>query len=167
MESTDTTAICVESASASDLEAIRRLLESAGLPCGDLTPPHLDSFVCAKSGEDLVGVIGFEAFGQDALVRSLAVVPSHRGRGIGSNLLADVENVARQHGVKTLYGLTETIEPLLLRRGYGRIDRADAPESIRATSEFRALCPASAVLLVKRIARELTGRRSRVQPIHP
>lgn len=152
MEFPDTTAICFESASASDLEAIHRLLECAGLPHADLTPAHLDSFVCAKHGKRLVGVIGFEAFGHQALARSLAVAPSHRGRGIASSLLEQMEASAQRRGIETLYGLTETIEALLLQRGYHRIDRDDAPESIRATSEFMALCPASAVLLVKHVA---------------
>lgn len=152
MSSVRENAVRIETASAPDLESIRRLLESADLPHVDLPPACLEMFLYAKSGEDLVGVIGLEAYEQMGLVRSLAVAPSHRGRGIASSLLAEAETLARRHGMRTLYGLTETIEPLLLRRGYRRVARDEAPEAIRETAEFRTLCPMTAVLLTKTLA---------------
>lgn len=139
--------------SSSDLEAIGLLLKACGLPRSDIKPPQLKCFLSAKSGDDLVGIIGLEVLEGVALVRSLAVTAKYRGRGIGTDLLDGAETLARRLGVETLYGLTETIEPLLLQRGFRRIDRDEAPEPIQATSQFSALCPESAVLLAKHIAR--------------
>jgi amino-acid N-acetyltransferase len=48
-----------------------------------------------------------------------------------------------------LYLLTTTAREFFAGRGYRAIDRADAPERIRGTTEFSDLCPASATAMVK------------------
>jgi amino-acid N-acetyltransferase len=54
---------------------------------------------------------------------------------------------ARAKGVERAYLLTKTIEPLAESWGFRQIDRAQAPEAIRDTSEFRGACCASAVAM--------------------
>lgn len=137
------------SAVPSELGEVRRILRSAELPHADLTPASLETFLCAKSDSCLIGVAGLETFGTIAMVRSLAVEAAFRGRGIGSELLLRIESLARNLRVDDLYALTLTIEQLLLRREYRGLPRADAPQAIQDTPEFRGLCPDSAALLVK------------------
>jgi len=133
----------------SDLPAVRALLAAAGLPVADLTAAHLDDFwVCGES-PDLIGVIGLEAYGTVALLRSLAVAPTWRGRGLGAALLVHAERAARQRGIAALYLLTTTAEAFFIRRGYVRLPREAAPAVLRQTTEFAALCPASAVCLTR------------------
>lgn len=134
-----------------DLRAIRQVLDEGKLPHEDITPEHLAFFLGAWVDGSLVGVVGLEPFGSIGLVRSLAVTVPQRERGIASDLLRRIEEAAVKAGVSTLYGLTETIEDLLLRRGYARIDRSGAPAEIRETPEFAGLCPESAALLVKKL----------------
>jgi amino-acid N-acetyltransferase len=43
--------------------------------------------------------------------------------------------------------LTQTAEVFFANRGYRRIGRADAPQAVQASAEFRSLCPASAVAM--------------------
>jgi N-acetylglutamate synthase-like GNAT family acetyltransferase len=51
--------------------------------------------------------------------------------------------------VRRIFLLTTTAEAFFARRGYGRIAREHAPESIRTTCEFADICPASSALMVK------------------
>lgn len=134
-----------------DEAAIRSLLAEAGLPIQDLTPAHFLNFFVARAGGILVGCVGLEAFGRDGLLRSLAVGGAHRGRGIARRLVAEIERLGQQLGVTRLFLLTTSARAFFERRGYTTVARADAPAGIRASREFAALCPASAVLLFREL----------------
>jgi amino-acid N-acetyltransferase len=87
-------------------------------------------------------------YGPDALLRSLAVTPEHRGNGLGRRLADAVLALARQQGADRVYLLTETAAPFFRRLGFRDVARADVPEGIRGSLEFATLCPASAETLV-------------------
>lgn len=140
-------------ARATDGARIRRLLADVGLPHEDISPAHLAHFLVARGGEELTGVVGLEVHGPAALLRSLAVPPAHRGRGIAIRLTDEAEAYARSLGVRTLYLLTTTAEGFFAKRGYLRTDRRDVPAAVQGTAEFRSICPASAVCMRK----DLTG----------
>jgi amino-acid N-acetyltransferase len=127
------------------------LLKTHGLPAADLTFDHLEHFFFACSGQSLVGLVGLEIHGTDALLRSLVVAESQRGQGLGSRLVHHAERHAAQQEVRSVYLLTMTAEDFFARRGYGRIERTQAPLAIQRTREFEALCPASSVFMMKMI----------------
>ena len=127
------------------------LLCDCGLHTEDITRELLRDFILVRKGDDIVGVIGLEVTGADALVRSLAVRQSYRGQGIGKKLTSAIERHARARGVQVLYLLTLTAEDFFIAQGYRHSDRSTAPESIKATLEFRSLCPQNAVCLRKRV----------------
>jgi amino-acid N-acetyltransferase len=131
--------------------AVRRLLEEAALPAADLTDAHLEHFYGSGADGTLEGVVGLELYPPVALLRSLAVAPHARRRGIATALIAQAERQAREHGAREMYLLTTTAEHFFARAGYERIARDAAPEAIRATQEFAALCPVSAALMRKRL----------------
>jgi amino-acid N-acetyltransferase len=131
----------------SDLPAVVALLSRCGLPTGDLGAAHLTHFTLCKRGEALLGTVGLEPLGDLALLRSLAVAPEARGRGLGHALWERARAAAAGGGAATLYLLTTTAEPLFARWGFRRLERDAAPEAVRATPEFGALCPSSAVLM--------------------
>lgn len=132
-----------------DLAAIQELLHRAGLPTDDLRcAPGLQVYVLEAEGL-LAGVIGLERFGASALLRSLAVEPEYRGRGLGRELVAQLERYAQAGGVERLVLLTETAEAFFRRLDYVPIDRSNAPEAIKQSAEFRSLCPASAICMTK------------------
>jgi amino-acid N-acetyltransferase len=131
------------------LADVRRLLEAAGLPTADLTGGSRVRFLASGRAGALEGVVGLEIEGGDALLRSLTVAPAHRGTGLGRQLVAAAERDAVAHGVQRIYLLTTTAADFFERLGYRRLPREEAPAAIRATSEFRSLCPASAVLMGK------------------
>ncbi len=96
---------------------------------------HLRHFLLAKKDGMLVGVIGLEVLGEFGLLRSLAVTFDHRGKGIGNLLNERMLAYARLQGIKQLYALTLTIEGFLKKRGFHRIERADAPQPLKETEE--------------------------------
>lgn len=128
-----------------------RLLASAGLPTSDLAEAQLQHFFYAGTAAVPTGLVGLELYGETALLRSLVVVPAARTIGAGSALLAHAESHARSHGVRELYLLTTTAEDFFTRRGYARVARESAPDSIRGTREFAGICPASSAFMVKQL----------------
>jgi len=146
----------IRPATPQDEERVRDLLADARLPIMDLDRGAPDQsrveFLVAENVDGIVGAIGLQAFGNVGLLRSLVLAPSIRGAGHGSRLLAALEAAARARGVDELLLLTETAAPLFSKHGYVVADRGAAPASIRETAEFRALCPATATCMSKRLA---------------
>lgn len=143
----------IRAATAADLDAISTLLRSAKLPFEDLQPGGLGDFLVARSAPDgtaePAGLIGLERFADIGLLRSLVVVPSARGAGLGAQLMADLERLAAAAAVRELWLLTIDADAYFERFGYTTRDRADAPPAIRETAEFSTLCPGSAILMSK------------------
>ncbi|WP_226469545.1 arsenic resistance N-acetyltransferase ArsN2 [Luteimonas panaciterrae] len=146
----------IRPATPQDEERIRDLLADAHLPVLDLDQNAPDQsrveFLVAEGADGIVGAVGLQAFGNVGLLRSLVLAPSIRGAGHGSRLLAALETTARDRGVGELLLLTETAAPFFSKHGYVVADRGAAPASIRETAEFRALCPATATCMSKRLA---------------
>jgi amino-acid N-acetyltransferase len=130
--------------------AIRDLLAACGLPAADVGLPNQE-FLVACNGGQIVGCVGAELYGGTALLRSLAIVLPHRGKGMGDLLLREGVGLARRRGAGDLYALTTTIEPLLARRGFVRVERGDVPEALRMSQEFASICPGSAACMVLRV----------------
>ena len=134
-----------------DLAGITLLLATAKLCYDDLTPEHMAHFLTLRDGGELIGAVGLEVIGSDALLRSLVVAPSHRGKGLGIQLVEGIEAHAHDIGVTSLYLLTTTADRFFDRHGYERIQRASVPDAIGATTEFVSFCPDSAVCMLKRL----------------
>ena len=128
---------------------IRQLLILCELPQEDITPEHLRHFLVLKEKGQVIGLVGVEALGQFGLLRSLAVDPKYRCRGFASQLIGKAEEYAASLKIVALYLLTMTAEGFFAKRGYQRVERNSAPSPVHATTEFKNLCPASAVCMVK------------------
>jgi amino-acid N-acetyltransferase len=136
-------------ASASDLPDICRLLAAERLPFDDLTELSLKTFIVLRDGRHIAGAVGMELYEDVGLLRSLVVAAELRSHGYGGQLASAIEALAEKAGVKSIYLLTTSSEAFFRRRGYRRTERSQAPAAIQGTTQFSALCPASAVLMVK------------------
>ncbi len=134
-----------------DFEAVLTLLEEAGLPTADVGQ-HFERFFVVHEAGRVIGAIGVETHGADALLRSLVVAREWRGRGLGRRLLDHVVDAAGSQGVRTIYLLTTSAAGFFEPRGFERCDRAGVPLAIARTSEFVSLCPASAVCMRRELA---------------
>ena len=135
-------------ATSRDLEPVKQLLAECELPNEDVDR-HLGYFMLARSGEGLAGAVGLELLGTSGLFRSLAVRPEHRGKGLGTSLCHHMFTRARSSGIAKLYLLTQGAEGFFRKMNFTPIERKAAPPGIRATAEFRTLCPESATLMAK------------------
>ncbi|HEY0112185.1 MAG TPA: arsenic resistance N-acetyltransferase ArsN2 [Allosphingosinicella sp.] len=127
---------------------LSRSLEAAGLPVDDLEEPGRAFFRFEDEG-GAVGYGGLEGEGSDRLLRSLVVAPERRGQGLGRLVLAEIEEQARDSGAARLHLLTTTAAAFFAANGYQESPRASAPEAIRVSKEFSAICPSSATYMVK------------------
>jgi len=138
----------IRPANPADLGAIERLLTTSSLPL-DGVRDALDGFVVAQSGDDLVGVAGLEVCCDNALLRSVAVVPEWRSHGLGRALVMRVISDAEARGIRALYLLTTTAERYFPSFGFQQIAREDVPADVRETAEFQSACPASATVMCR------------------
>ena len=123
------------------------LLATCRLPSSDIRNEGV--FVVARAGAQLCGTAGLEPFGALALLRSVAVHPAWRGKGIADALCREVMHRARAMGVRRLFLLTTDAQAYFRRLGFAAIERDSLPAEIRATAQFRELCPASAVAMAR------------------
>ena len=128
---------------------IKQLLAECDLPYEDIQSSQLRHFWIACENTRLAGVVGLEILGKDALLRSLAVSPNARGKGLGKQLTFKAEQYARSSQVGTLYLLTMTASEFFKKLGYQVIKREDAPETLHNTTEFQGTCPVSATCMTK------------------
>jgi N-acetylglutamate synthase-like GNAT family acetyltransferase len=136
-----------------DLASARDLLQSAGLPLGGVDE-HFDGFWTVHVADNrLAGVAGSERYGATWLLRSLAVDPSFRGQGIGSDLLAAVVAEARQLGARAIFLLTTDADDFFAERGFRVVPRAAAPDALQASEELRGACPDTATLMRLEVSR--------------
>lgn len=140
-------------ATAADWPAIAALLRAASLPTDDLEPASSDDFIAADDG-GLRGVVALQRFGEHGLLRSLAVEPGARGRGLGRALVAAAEARARRQGLTSLTLLTETAAGFFAALGYRAVAREQAPAVVRQSRQFTQLCPASSICMTRSLTNE-------------
>ena len=138
----------LRNATPADLPAIRDLLERNGLPTSDLASSGA-RFTVACESTQVIGAGALERFGNAALLRSVAVEPARRGRGLGRHLVKALELQARAAGIPQLVLLTQTAPRFFEHQGYQPVDRAQVPKAVQESAEFRSLCPASAECMMK------------------
>jgi len=126
-----------------------------------------DNCLVARFGVRIIGVAALEPCGQSALLRSLAVAPDCRGRSLGRSLSARMVSHARLLGVERLYLLTTDAERYFAKQGFSRTERSAAPTQIHATSQFRSLCPKSAVCMTRDISGEAIHASAELLRLRP
>ena len=148
MTDTMTSGITLRPASADDLAAVEDLLTKSKLPVEGVKD-SIGSFVVAESDGRLVGVGGVERCGEYGLLRSVAVDPAARGRGVGAAITETLIGNSRESGLRALYLLTTTAENYFPAFGFDKTSRDAVPTEIQRTAEFRDLCPSSATVMLR------------------
>ena len=131
--------------------ALSKALAKAKLPVDDIEAPGPLFWRFETVDAIPAGFGGLEIHGEDALLRSLVILPPLRSRGLGAAAVAELESEAALHRCRALWLLTEAASGFFTRLGYAKCDRAVVPRPIRDTAQFAKLCPTSADVLVKRL----------------
>ena len=145
-----TSDIRIEPATRGDAGALLALMERAHLPTDGLSN-HLDAALVARDGDRIVGSAAIEIYADGGLLRSVAVDADRRGTGLGARLTAAAIDEARRRKLAALYLLTTTAERFFPRFGFETISRDQVPASVQDSIEFRGACPASAIVMLKRL----------------
>jgi amino-acid N-acetyltransferase len=138
-------------AAAGDMPAIRALLLTCELRADDVDGTGAQAILIAREGGGLAGCIGLEVHGQAGLLRSFAVAPAFRRRGVGATLHDAAVALARALGIRDLYILTTTVRERALRDGFEDVERGSVPAAIREGRQFNGQCPASAACMRMRV----------------
>jgi N-acetylglutamate synthase-like GNAT family acetyltransferase len=102
--------------------AIVELLSASKLVPLDETAQFGPQYAVAVNGDGmLVGVAGYERYGTDILLRSVAVSGPWRSTGIGARLTADRIAHAKALGCGAAYLLTDTARGYWERHGFSMI----------------------------------------------
>lgn len=140
----------LRTAAPGDRDAAMALLCGANLPTEGVDERFPEGYLVVESGDGVVAVAGLERYGAFGLLRSLAVAPDWRRRGIGKALTERLLAVARTMGLEAVYLLTTTAQGYFEEKGFLRVDREDVPADVRASAEFAGACPTSAVCMFRR-----------------
>ena len=144
----------IRRATAGDLPRIEDLLVASELPLAGVAESIGDFLVAEQHDGAIVGVVGLEACCTEyALLRSTAVSPAWRGRGLGRRLVERAIADAEARGFHALWLLTTTAERYFPSFGFVAARRDDAPEEVRASVEFTSACPASAAVMTLALPR--------------
>ena len=130
-----------------DLASVEQLLVSSDLPTVGVAAA-IPNFLVAEHDGALVGVVGIEDCSREyALLRSTAVAPEWRSRGLGRQLVERAIAGAEARGTKALYLLTTTADRYFPSFGFEPTTRDAVPLEVKATAEFQSACPASATVM--------------------
>jgi amino-acid N-acetyltransferase len=135
---------------ASDLGPLGRLLSELKLPVEGIEESWRRFTVAELAGE-IVGVAGVEIYPDGALLRSVAVHPSVRGTGLGRVLVERALVTAREAGAREVYLLTTTAVGYFPRLGFREVPRDTVPATVQTSVEFQGACPASAIVMHRRL----------------
>ncbi len=127
--------------------ALSAALAAEGLPVEDLRDPGRAFFAYFTDRNTLAGFGGFETHGDHALVRSIVVLPGHRGHGLVWQIVPAVLKQARRAGARHAWLLTESAQPVFSRLGFSPADRHQVPAQIGSTRQFSELCDDRATLM--------------------
>ena len=138
--------VVISGATAADVEGIKRLLEVNDLPLEGVDQ-HWKTFIVARDGDALVGCGGSEAYSNAALIRSIAVSPMYRSRGIGRLLVRQLLDRLSSRGIREFYLLTTSAQDYFKRRGFKKCDRDEVNPQLLASREFQDACPKTATCM--------------------
>jgi amino-acid N-acetyltransferase len=127
---------------------IRALLEEARLHTESLGGTVTEFFLAEQDGV-IIGVAGFEYYGDDALLRSVAVLANQRNNGTGSALVDWMLSRAKEHRIKRVVLLTDTARNFFEKKGFTVVHRSLIDnEAMMKCSEFAYLCSASTTTMI-------------------
>lgn len=135
-----------------DWPQVAALLQGAELPLAS-AEAHLDSFLLAFRGQELVGTAGLEHYGKTALLRSVAIHKTERGTGLGQEIVRRLLDLAPGAGIQSIILLTTTADRFFPRFGFVTISRSEVPAEVLASAEFQGVCPASSTVMLLDLVR--------------
>lgn len=130
--------------------SFREAVKNAGLPHQDLNYQS-QVLISYYQNDEMIGTGGLEVLDRFGLLRSVSVSPDHRSQNIGKQITSDILKNAQNSNLEGIYLLTETAKDYFQKLGFKEVSRDQVPEEIKSTTEFAAVCPASAAVMVMKL----------------
>jgi UDP-N-acetylmuramate: L-alanyl-gamma-D-glutamyl-meso-diaminopimelate ligase len=122
-----------------DMAGVRDLLQRAHLAASDVPDTAFPSFFVVRSEGQVVACVSLEVYGEEAILRSLAVDPEQRGNGFGWMMADTAIEHARWRGVRRIYLLTETASDFFAaKHGFRVVDRSTVSPAVASSPTFRS-----------------------------
>ena len=137
--------IQIISADQVNLKEIESLLKENNLPVSDLGP-HVE-LMLLREGDKIIAMAGAEQYKPHALLRSVAVNPNHKKKGLGKRIVVLMLDYLTVRRITDIYLLTTTAPGFFAKLGFQKISRESVPLIISQTKEFAQICPDSAVCM--------------------
>ncbi len=138
----------VRTAMIDDLKDVERVLLENDLQVEGLEEQWGESYCVTEYQGKIIGVSGVEIYGGFGLLRSVAVIPTWKGKGVGEAMVKNRVVWAKLKGLSNIFLLTIDAEVYFARFGFTPVDRKSIPAEIKKSLEFSTLCPESAVAMV-------------------
>lgn len=141
-------ATTVRAAQAADYAEVLTLIKQTNLP-SDGVQENFANFLVMRDAEDaLLGCVGWEAHGEFALLRSLAVTEAARGKGLGRALVLEVLSAARARHKREVVLLTTSAENFFAGFfGFEKVERSVYDDQLFASLEWHLTQCTSAVCM--------------------
>jgi N-acetylglutamate synthase-like GNAT family acetyltransferase len=111
-----------------DLEQLQSILETSGLSAHGILEPNTTCWL-AEINNHAMGCIALQWGASAALLCSAAVLPDHRGHGLGSRLLETALNGARAEHKRSVYLFSTDAGEYWTRQGFKEVP---VPELVKA-----------------------------------
>jgi GNAT superfamily N-acetyltransferase len=119
-----------------DLAIVGGMLSGTGMIADGLEWPPA-CYLTAYFGTEPVGVIGVEPSLDVALIRSLFVTESMRGRGIGTELFTAARKAAHTRGARSLYLFSTDAGDFFKRFGFSEVPVAQLVAALGAAPQVK------------------------------
>ncbi|WP_296035957.1 arsenic resistance N-acetyltransferase ArsN2 [uncultured Agrobacterium sp.] len=123
---------------------LREALRAAGLPTDDIEDDGRAFFEAVSGDGQTIGYTGIERCAGDYLLRSVVVLPGHRGHGLGR---AVVSAVLQRVGGGDVFLATTSAAPFFSTIGFSEVPRSDVPAAVLSTRQLCSICPSSATIM--------------------
>lgn len=142
----------IRPATGPDLPHIANLLHEGGLISG-AARERLGRTVVAEADRRPIATAAWEQVDDAALLRSVAVDATVRGRGTGMLVVAAALRQIVQGGARDVYLVTADQEPFFTRCGFRTVERASVPAAVSMHPQVARECSPSAPIMHLRLRR--------------
>lgn len=137
-----------------DREEAISLLEAVGLQSMDVTRYFPSGYVVARDLEsgELAGLAGLERYGNQGVLRVVAVRPSSRGAGLARALVLSLMDLAGVIGIHELYVLSRIAPEAFAHLGWEKISFEDLPADLKESDAVQQRGPSTSTVLRWRVS---------------
>jgi N-acetylglutamate synthase-like GNAT family acetyltransferase len=123
----------------SDVDDLRSFLDEMDLTLAGLDDPTVRLWTERAHDGAIVGSTGYEASsaGEDVLIRSVAVAPTHRSAGAGTRLARFAIQAAAHSGARRAWLFSRRSGPFWRGLGFEAADRAELATVLEQTHQVR------------------------------